>query len=39
LDDGVEDLEVLRTQGSVGLRQKKILRLTDEAYEQGGLLT
>lgn len=39
LDDGIEDLEVLKTQGSVALRQKKILRLTDEAYEQGGLLT
>jgi len=39
MDDGVEDLEVLKTQGSQVLRQKKILRLTDEAYEQGGLLT
>lgn len=39
LDDGVEDLEVLKDQGCAALRQKKILRLTDEAYEQGGLLT
>lgn len=39
LDDGVEDLEVLKTQGFKSLRQKKVLRLTDEAYGQGGLLT
>lgn len=39
LDDGIEDLEVLKEQGAQALRQKKILRLTDEAYEQGGLLT
>lgn len=39
LDDGIEDLEVLKDQGCSALRQKKILRLTDEAYEQGGLLT
>jgi hypothetical protein len=39
LDDGIEDLEVLKVQGFKSLRQKKILRLTDEAYEQGGLLT
>ena len=39
MDDGVEDLEVLKEQGPQALRQKKILRLTDEAYEQSGLLT
>jgi biotin operon repressor len=39
LDDGVEDLEVLKTQGFKSLRQKKVLRLTDDAYGQGGLLT
>ncbi len=39
LDDGIEDLSVLKDQGPTALRQKKILRLTDEAYEQGGLLT
>ena len=39
LDDGIEDLEVLKVQGFKALRQKKVLRLTDEAYEQGGLLT
>lgn len=39
LDDGIEDLSVLKDQGPAALRQKKILRLTDEAYEQNGLLT
>ena len=39
LDDGIEDLEVLKLQGFKALRQKKVLRITDEAYEQGGLLT
>lgn len=39
LDNGIEDLDVLRTQGSRSLRQLKILRLTEEAYDQDGLLT
>ena len=39
LDNGIEDLDVLRTQGSMGLRQLRILRLTEEAFIQGGLLT
>lgn len=39
LDDGVEDLDVHRTQGPKALRQHKILRLSEEAYLQGGLLT
>lgn len=39
LDRGIDDLNVLRDQGSESLRQLKILRLTEEAYEQGGLLT
>jgi biotin operon repressor len=39
LDGGIEDLEVLRIQGSKALRQLKILRITEEAYNQGGLLT
>ena len=39
LDGGIEDLDVLRKQGSKGLRQLKILRLSEEAYQQGGLLT
>ena len=39
LDGGIEDLDVLRIHGSRALRQLKILRLTEEAYVQGGLLT
>ena len=39
LDNGVDDLNVLRDQGSETLRQLKILRLSEEAYLQGGLLT
>jgi hypothetical protein len=39
LDNGVEDLDVLRDQGSIALRQLRVLRLTEEAYIQGGLLT
>lgn len=39
LDLGIEDLDVLRTQGPVALRQLRILRLTEEAFEQDGLLT
>lgn len=39
LDGGIEDLDVLRVQGFRSLRQLKILRITEEAYWQGGLLT
>lgn len=39
LDGGLEDLNVHRVQGSKALRQLKILRLSEEAYFQGGLLT
>jgi biotin operon repressor len=39
LDGGIEDLSVLRLQGPSFLRQLRILRLTEEAYSQGGLLT
>lgn len=39
LDGGIDDLDVLRTQGVRALRQLKLLRLTEEAYHQGGLLT
>lgn len=39
LDGGIEDLDVLRVQGSKSLRQLKLLRITEEAYHQGGLLT
>ena len=39
LDGGIEDLDILRVQGARALRQHRILRLTEEAYAQGGLLT
>jgi Mn-dependent DtxR family transcriptional regulator len=39
LDGGIEDLDILREQGSKVLRQLKLLRITEEAYYQGGLLT
>jgi biotin operon repressor len=39
VDGGIEDLEVARAQGVRALRQYRILRLTQEAYEQGGVLT
>jgi DNA-binding CsgD family transcriptional regulator len=39
LDGGIEDLDVLRSQGTKALRQLKLLRITEEAYVQGGLLT
>jgi len=39
LDNGIEDLDVLREQGSIALRQLRILRITEEAYIQRGLLT
>lgn len=35
----MDDLNILRDQGSEALRQLKVLRLTEEAYFQGGLLT
>lgn len=33
------DIEILSQEGIAGLRKKKILRLVNEAFEQGGLLT
>jgi DNA-binding CsgD family transcriptional regulator len=39
IDGGVEDLDVARIQGSLALRQLRVLRLTEEAFQQGGLLT
>jgi len=39
LDDGIEDLDIAKTQGLQSLRQHRILRLTQEAYDQNGLLT
>ncbi len=39
VDNGVEDDTVRATQGVEGQRQGRILRLTEEALEQGGVLT
>jgi DNA-binding Lrp family transcriptional regulator len=39
VDAGAEDAEVKGREGLEGLRQGRILRLTEEALEQGGLLT
>lgn len=39
LDSGIEDLNVLKEQGPKALRQLKVLRLTEDAWEQGGSLT
>lgn len=39
LDAGIEDLNVLKESGPKALRQLKVLRLTEEAWEQDGSLT
>jgi hypothetical protein len=39
VDGGLEDLEVLREFGSVRLRRLRLLRMTEEAVDQGGVLT
>jgi hypothetical protein len=39
LDNGIEDLNVSRESGSIFLRQLKILRISEEAWIQGGTLT
>lgn len=39
LDKGQEDQKVFREQGSSALRQKKILRMVEEANQQGGTLS
>ena len=39
VDNGFEDAEVKRREKREGLRRGRILRLTDEALEQGGVLT
>jgi DNA-binding CsgD family transcriptional regulator len=39
LDNGIEDMDVLRREGAATLRQLKVLRITEEAYEQEALLT
>jgi biotin operon repressor len=39
VDGGIEDLDVLRCQGFKSLRQLRIMRISEEAFCQGGLLT
>ncbi|NIT57945.1 MAG: DUF1670 domain-containing protein [Aliifodinibius sp.] len=39
LDGGREDLEVYRSYGHVGLRRQKLLRLSEEIVDQGGVGT
>jgi hypothetical protein len=39
VDSGMEDLAVLRQFGSEALRRARLLRVTEEAVDQGGVLT
>ena len=39
IDNGIEDIEILKEYGRIILRQIKIERITDEAIEQGGVLS
>lgn len=39
IDNGIEDIETLKEYGRISLRQIKIERITDEAIEQGGVLS
>lgn len=39
IDGGLEDIEALKEYGRIGLRQIKIQRITEEALEQGGVLS
>ena len=39
IDNGVEDIEILKEYGRISLRQIKIERITDESIEQGGILS
>lgn len=39
IDNSIEDLNVLKKSGPKALRQLKVLRLTEESWEQGGSLT
>ena len=39
VDAGADDAEVLSREGRAGMRRGRILRLTEEAIEQGGVLT
>lgn len=39
VDGGLEDLEVLKQFGILGQRRSRLLRMTEEAVDQGGVLT
>ncbi len=39
IDNGIEDIEVLKEFGRIALRQIKIQRITEEAIAQGGVLS
>lgn len=39
VDGGLEDLGVLQQHGSTSLRRLRVLRITEEAMDQGGVLT
>lgn len=39
LDGGKEDVEVYREHGAIGLRQFRVLRVTEEVVDQGGVPT
>ena len=39
IDNGLEDIEILKEYGRMALRQIKIERITEEALEQGGVLS
>ncbi|MBU2507262.1 MAG: DUF1670 domain-containing protein [Bacteroidetes bacterium] len=39
VDNGLEDIETKKEYGRIGLREIKIQRLTEEAIEQGGILS
>ncbi len=39
IDNGIEDIELLKEYGRINLRQIKIERITGEAIEQGGVLS
>jgi len=39
IDNGIDDIEVLKGYGRITLRQIKIERITEEAIEQGGVLS
>lgn len=39
IDNGIEDIEAQKEYGRIGLREIKIQRITEEAIEQGGVLS